>query len=78
MNRAVREVYTDTLVAPGLMLGATDARRYGGLTRNVFRFTPAPMTSEDVARIHGVDERVAAATLVRGITYYENVIDTAE
>jgi carboxypeptidase PM20D1 len=78
VNRAVREVYTKTLVAPGLMLGATDARRYGGLTRNVFRFTPAPMTSEDVARIHGVNERVAVETLARSVSFYEALIDVGE
>jgi carboxypeptidase PM20D1 len=78
VNRAVREVYAETLVAPGLMLGATDARRYGGLTRNVYRFTPVPMSSEDVPRIHGVDERVAVEMLVRGIAWYTTVINAAQ
>jgi carboxypeptidase PM20D1 len=60
------------------MLGATDARRYGGLTRNVFRFTPAPMTSEDVGRIHGVNERVGVAALTDAVTFYDRVLRNAD
>ena len=74
VNRAVREAYADTLVAPGLMLGATDARRYGELTRNVFRFTPAPMTSQDVSRIHGVNERVHVSDFVLSVALYVRLL----
>jgi carboxypeptidase PM20D1 len=56
------------------MLGATDARAYTGLTRNVFRFTPAPVTAEDVPRIHGRDERVALETLARSVRFYAAVL----
>lgn len=74
VHRAVRRAYPDAVVAPGLMLGATDARAYAGLTRNVFRFTPAPVTAEDVPRIHGRDERVALETLARSVRFYAAVL----
>ena len=78
VNRAVREVYAETLVAPGLMLGATDARTYAGLTRNVFRFTPAPMRSEDVERIHGIDERVGIKALADSVTFHNRLLRNVE
>jgi carboxypeptidase PM20D1 len=78
VNRTVRAVYADTLVAPGLMLGATDARQYGVLTRNVFRFTPVPMKSEDISRIHGIDERVSIADLTRAVGFYYRLLRDAE
>jgi carboxypeptidase PM20D1 len=78
LNRTVRAVYADTLVAPGLMLGATDARQYGVLTRNVFRFTPVPMKSEDVSRIHGIDERVSVEDLTRAVGFYYQLLRDAD
>jgi carboxypeptidase PM20D1 len=74
LGRTVLEVFTDAVVAPGLMLGATDARRYSALSANVYRFTPVPMRSEDIARIHGRDERVAVADFVRSVQFYYRVV----
>jgi carboxypeptidase PM20D1 len=74
VHRAVRRAYPGTVVAPGLMLAATDARSYAPLTENVFRFTPAPVTAKDVPRIHGLDERVALDALQRSVRFYAAVL----
>jgi hypothetical protein len=35
----------------------TDARYYGSLSRNVFRFLPLRLPSRDLECMHGIDER---------------------
>ena len=69
LERAIRSVSPDALVAPYLFVGATDARHYGGLSRNVFRFLPLRLAPHDLERMHGTDERI-------GIREYETAIRT--
>jgi carboxypeptidase PM20D1 len=69
LERAIRSVAPDTTVAPYLVVVATDARHYSGLSRNVFRFLPLRLTSRDLDRIHGRNERI-------GIRDYETTIRT--
>lgn len=67
--RAIRSVAPETVVAPYLVVVVTDARYYGDLSPNVFRFLPLRLASGDLKRMHGVDERVA-------VENYENAIRT--
>lgn len=74
INRTVRALYPGTIVAPGLMVGATDSRYFTGLTSNIFRFSPVRATQADLARFHGVNERIASANLVDLIRFYHEVL----
>ena len=40
LNRTIREIFPDVIVAPGLMVAATDSRHFTGITDNIFRFSP--------------------------------------
>ncbi len=68
--RAVRQVYPDAAAVPYLVLSATDARHYAGLTGQIFRFTPFELDREDLGRIHGVNERISVHTLRRMVQFY--------
>jgi len=70
LARAVRAVFPDTLVAPILSLGATDARYYTGISRNVYRFMPIRLGPDDLTRIHGTNERIAVADYVGMVRFY--------
>lgn len=74
LSRSVREVYGDVLVAPGLVLAATDSRFFTGLTSDVYRFLPVTLKSEELARIHGTDERVRIEDYKNAIRFYQQVI----
>jgi carboxypeptidase PM20D1 len=63
-------------MAPYLVVVATDARHYADLTRNVFRFLPR-LTSDDLARMHGRDERIGVAEYEMAIRAYREVIVNA-
>ena len=69
LERTIRSIAPDVIVAPYLVVVATDARYYSGLSRNVFRFLPLRLTSRDLERMHGIDERI-------GIRQYEAAIRT--
>lgn len=54
------------VVAPHLMTGASDSRHYLDITANgVYRFFPLflNLTAGDVARVHGIDERIKVGLL---------------
>lgn len=67
LQRTIREVFPGVIVAPSLVLGATDARHYAALSDNVFRFLPVHVLAEDMRRPHGTNERI-------GVADYENVV----
>jgi carboxypeptidase PM20D1 len=69
LERSIRSVAPDAIVAPYLVVVVTDARYYSDLSRNVFRFLPLRLTSRDLERMHGIDERI-------GIRQYEEAIRT--
>jgi len=75
LNRTIREVFPDVLVAPGLMVAATDSRHYAGIADNIFRFSPVRATSEDLKRFHGTNERLSVANYGDMIRFYRRLIE---
>ena len=74
INRTVRSLFPGTVVAPGLMVGATDSRYFAGISNNIFRFSPVRATGSDLARFHGVNERISSANLVDLIRFYHEIL----
>ena len=62
------------MVAPYLAVVATDSRYYRGLTENVYRFQPLRVGQEDLARLHGTNERVSVEGHADGIRFYRQLI----
>lgn len=74
LNRTVREVFADTIVAPGLMLGATDSRHFEKLSQHIFKFSPVRATSDDLPRFHGTNERISVKNYVEMIRFYHQLL----
>jgi carboxypeptidase PM20D1 len=74
LHRTIAEIFPAAVVAPYLVVGATDARHFTGLTPNVYRFTPMWVSPADMARIHGTDERVAVGAYADAIRFYHQLI----
>ncbi len=66
-----------TPAAPMLVLGATDSRHFAGLAQNVYRFSPTVLAQQDLARIHGDDERLSIDNLARMIGFYAQLMAAA-
>ncbi len=77
VERAVREVFPDAIVAPGLTLQATDARHFAPVAEQVYRFMPIRFKPEDLPRLHGTDERIPLAQLADGVRFYHRLLRLA-
>jgi carboxypeptidase PM20D1 len=75
--QAIREVFAGAIVAPGLMIGATDSRRYQAIAAQIYRFTPVRARSEDLGRFHGTNERVSLTNYAQMIRFYHRLIELA-
>ncbi|MFZ6672996.1 M20 family peptidase [Undibacterium sp. Xuan67W] len=74
LHRTVREVFPNTIVAPGLMLGATDSRHFSALSQHIFKFSPVRATTEDLPRFHGTNERISVKNYVEMIRFYHQLL----
>lgn len=74
VERTIRELYPGTLVAPGLMIAATDSRHFEGVADHILKFSPVRATPADLPRFHGNDERISTANLVELIRFYHRLI----
>lgn len=77
LQHSFAEVFPGMPVAPGLFVAATDSRWLQEHTDDIYRFQPVPTTSEDLGRIHGVDERIAIEDWGRMIVLYERLLQHA-
>jgi carboxypeptidase PM20D1 len=77
LQRTVAELFPGVPAIPYLVLGGTDARHYGSLTPNVYRFGPWVMGKEALRLAHGTDERISLENLVRGVRFYLRLLESA-
>ena len=77
IERTVREVFPDSIVAPGLMLAASDARHFDGISDTSFRFMPVRFDTADLKRPHGTDERIAVKQLADMVRFYHRLLSQA-
>ncbi len=61
-------------VLPYLVMGGTDAKYWGPHSDRVFRFLPVPLGAGDVARIHGVNERVGMRDYLTSVGFFHSLL----
>ena len=74
VQTAYAAVFPQAIVTPFLMVGATDARHYAGRADHVLRTLPLPATAVDLARFHGVNERIGCQDLGQMVRFYRQVL----
>lgn len=77
IERTVRELFPEVLVAPALYLAGADARHFDGYAEQVFRFSPVRAKPADLARFHGTDERISLDNLAELIRFYHRLVEQA-
>lgn len=75
INKTVREVFPDAIVAPGLMVAATDSVHFEPICDNIFKFSPIRATNDDLKLFHGTNERLRIKDYVEAIRFYHRLID---
>jgi len=71
VKEATQEVDPECIVAPFLVVGSTDSKWYASMCETVIRFVPVRMTSADLSRVHGTNERISIAAYDRVIEFYK-------
>jgi carboxypeptidase PM20D1 len=74
INRSIRELFPGTVVAPGLMIAATDSRHMAPIADAIYRFSPVRAKSEDLPRFHGTNERISVANHAELIRFYHRLL----
>ncbi len=74
ISATIRQIFPDAVVSPTLMIGSSDSRHFSIVTKNIYRFAPIFVTSEDMARIHGPNERTNVWDFKKGIGFYYQLI----
>jgi len=75
IRAAIAASYPGALTVPYTMLGASDSRHAARIAPAVYRFSPLFMSAAQRASVHGVDERVTADSLVKGVRFYQALLD---
>ncbi|MCG8633667.1 MAG: M20/M25/M40 family metallo-hydrolase [Desulfobacterales bacterium] len=70
IRKVLAVTHPGVITVPYLVNGSTDSKYYRDLTGQILRFCPLVLTPEDVATIHGVNERVSLENLEKGLRFY--------
>ena len=77
--RAIRQIYGDVIVMPGMTMGGTDSKHYGKVADNAYRINLMKISPSDVAGFHGKNERISIDNLVNGTAaYYQLIKESAK
>ncbi|MFM8739981.1 MAG: M20 family peptidase [Cytophagales bacterium] len=66
----IKQTYPNVLTAPFLMIGATDSRHFGEVSKNIIKFSPMV----DPIGFHGIDERVSLESYQTAIWFYQQLL----
>ncbi|HVN71146.1 MAG TPA: M20/M25/M40 family metallo-hydrolase [Desulfomonilia bacterium] len=75
----IRQVFPETLVAPGLFISETDSRYLAPLTASIFRFSPLKLRPESLQRyVHGKEEKISIEDYVQAVKFYLQLIRNSD
>ena len=77
LGELVSQIAPEAIVAPRLVVAATDARHYEAVAENSYRFVGFETGPEEMRGIHGTDERVSQASYVQAVRIYYHLLRRA-
>ena len=75
IEETIRDVFTDAVPTPYVMMAATDSRHFTTICQRVYRFAPFRMTKAQRQAIHSYDEHLGIADLIHGVAWYRTLIE---
>lgn len=73
IERTVKSIF-GFISAPSLCIGNTDTRWYWGLSDNIYRFSPVPLSLNETSMFHGFNERIGIDTLTCMVDFYKEIL----
>ena len=75
LHRTIKSVFPQALVAPYVVVGATDARAYASLCpQATYRFMPVLMDQAAIESLHGTNERLRPSAYQQVVRFYAALI----
>ena len=74
LEKTINQFFDEAVIAPYLMLGASDARYYYNICDSVYRFMPVQLGSKALKLIHGIDEHINIADLEKMAQFYASLM----
>lgn len=74
IHKSIREVFPKTLVAPNLVIAATDSRYFKDVSDHIYRFAPIRLNPDNISTFHGVNEHISIVQYKDAIRFYRQVI----
>lgn len=80
LQKTIHQISTDEeiIVAPYLVVGATDSRYFTALSDNVYRFMFNKVGPEDLKRVHGTNERISIENYAQAVKFYYQLLRNSE
>jgi carboxypeptidase PM20D1 len=74
IHKTIKKCFPETIVAPYLVLAATDSRYFTSVSKNIYRFMPVRLKNEDLKRPHGTNERISKEDFNNVVKFYIELI----
>lgn len=74
LTKSLKQTFPEALIAPTLVVGATDSRYFTDVSDDVYRMLPATLKPDDIPRIHGIDERIGKENYKQVIRFYHQLM----
>lgn len=74
IHTSIKEIFPDVVVAPNLVVGATDSRHYYPISDNIYRFVPFYLDKYNIKTFHGIDEHIRVEDFENSIRFYRQLI----
>jgi carboxypeptidase PM20D1 len=81
IDKTVKQTLEDKgeiTIAPYLMLGGSDAKHFGRISSDTYRFLPLLMDSKQLETVHGTNESIEAGNYTRMIQFYIQLIKNVQ
>ncbi|KAF1628018.1 N-fatty-acyl-amino acid synthase/hydrolase PM20D1, partial [Eudyptes filholi] len=79
LQRTILDTFSDVdSVVPGTCIGNTDSRHFTNVTNAIYRFNPLLLKSDDLPRIHGLNERISVENYEKQIKFLFQLIKNCD
>ncbi len=75
IDNLIKEFCPGAIVAPYLVMASTDAKKYEGVSENIFRFTPYVIENDELAKMHGTNENISVVNVNRCIDFFMTLME---